>query len=420
MCGIAGIARREARGVAAETLLSMAAALHHRGPDGTRVLPGLRVGLAHTRLSIIDLEGGAQPMSTADGRYTIVYNGEVYNYLELRHQLEARGRIFRTRSDTEVVVTAFAEWGEQAIERFNGQFAFAIHDRLDDSIFLARDRFGVRPLFYSLQGDSLVFGSEVKALFASGEVDPRPDLIGLDEVLTYWAARAPRTVFQGVNALEPGSCAWWRDGSLTSRPWFNPAYAEADATGRSLLDEIDELLNQSVTYRMRSDVTVGAYLSGGLDSAVTSSLAARMTPLGLRTFSIVFEDPQFNESQYQKEVAEALGTVHHIRAIRGDDIARVFPQVVRHAETPLLRSAPAPMMLLAEETRAHGIKVVLTGEGADELFLGYDLFRKLPSGASACVGATRRGAPAYSIDFIPIWPAIAASCGRSGFWPPAM
>ena len=375
MCGIAGVARREPSGVTAETLLPMAAALQHRGPDGSRILPGKRVGLAHTRLSIIDLASGAQPMTSTQGRYTIVYNGEVYNYPELRRQLVDRGHEFRTSSDTEVVLQAYIEWGEQCLARFNGQFAIAIHDQFDDSVFLARDRFGVRPLFYSLQGDNLVFGSEVKALFASGEVDPQPDLEGLDEVLTCWAARAPRTVFRGVSALQPGWCARWQDGRFTSKSWFAPDFEENHA-GASLLEEIDELLNQSVSYRMRADVTVGAYLSGGLDSSVTSTLASRMTPLGLRTFSIVFDDPAFNEAAFQQEVATSLGTTHHVRSIGAHDIASAFPQVVRHAETPLTRTAPAPMMLLAELTRQHNIKVVLTGEGADELFLGYDLFRE--------------------------------------------
>src|ERR671933_251499 len=216
MCGIAGIARAEPSGVGEAVLARMAATLRHRGPDGVGLCPGVRVGLAHTRLSIIDVDGGAQPMANENGQVVVTYNGEVYNYVELRDELEARGHRFRTRCDTEVLVHGYEEWGAALLDRLNGQFAFAIHDRRNESVFLARDRFGVRPLFYSLRGGTLHFASEVKALFASGEVPAAPDPVGLDEVFTFWAARAPRTPFLGVRSLEPGTCALWRDGRLAA------------------------------------------------------------------------------------------------------------------------------------------------------------------------------------------------------------
>lgn len=377
MCGFAGIARREARGVAPATLRRMAAVLHHRGPDGYGLFTGRRVGLAHTRLSIIDLAGGAQPLANEDGSVVVVYNGEVYNYLELQRELEALGHRFRTHCDTEVLVHGWEEWGAAMLDRLNGQFAFALYDRRREQIFLARDRFGVRPLFYALTGaGDLVFGSEVKALLASGEVEAAPDLRGFDEVFTFWAARAPRTPFRGIAQLEPGTCALWRDGALSIRRYYALDYPGAEAEPADALERLDEIMRDSVALRMRADVPVGGYLSGGLDSSITCALAAGLSPYELRTFAVTFEDPTLDESAYQLRLARELGSVHAVEHIRSGDIAAVFPAVIRHTETPLVRTAPAPLYLLSKLTRERGIKVVLTGEGSDELFLGYDLFKE--------------------------------------------
>jgi asparagine synthase (glutamine-hydrolysing) len=376
MCGIAGVARRDGRGIEAETLLRMAASLRHRGPDGYGLLRSPRVGLAHARLSIIDLACGAQPLTNEDGRVAITYNGEVYNYLELRPELEAAGHVFRTRSDTEVLVHAYEEWGPGMLGRLNGQFAFAVYDGRDESVFLARDRFGVRPLFYALRGGDLWFASEAKALFAGGEVEAAPDLAGLDEVFTFWAARAPRTVFRGVSQLEPGTYAVWRDGAFRVHRYYQFDFPEAAAEAADALERLDELMRTGVALRMRADVPVGGYLSGGLDSSITCALAAAMSPYELRTFSVTFDDPRFDESEYQRLVAADVKSVHALQPIRQTETGDVFPEVVRHAETPLVRTAPAPMYLLSRLTRDRGIKVVLTGEGSDELFLGYDLYKE--------------------------------------------
>ena len=376
MCGLAGVARREPRGVSVDLLDRMGAALRHRGPDGSGRCADASVGLAHVRLSIIDVAGGAQPLGNEDGSVLIVYNGEVYNYVELAAELLAAGHRFHTRSDTEVLVHAYEQWGAGMLSRLNGQFAFAIYDRRTATVFLARDRFGVRPLFYSTAGGDLFFASEVKAIFASGEVDAALDPVGLDQVFTFWAARPPRTVFQNVQSLEPGAYAIWRDGELRHGLYYELEYPEAQAEAPDDLTTIGTLLGSSVNLRLRSDVPVGGYLSGGLDSSITCALAARESPFALRTFSVTFGDPRFDESAFQQLVADQLHSEHHIRAIGPADVAAVFPDVVRHAETPLLRTAPAPMYLLARLAREHGIKVVLTGEGADELFLGYDLFKE--------------------------------------------
>jgi asparagine synthase (glutamine-hydrolysing) len=376
MCGIAGLARTVPGGIERRTLERMADSLSHRGPDASGVYASERVGLAHTRLSIIDLAGGAQPLANEDGQVVVTFNGEVFNYIELRAELVAAGHVFHTKSDTEVLVHGYEQWGDDFANRLIGQFAFAIHDRRRERVLLVRDRFGVRPLFYAQRGGTLYFASEVKALFATGEVPAAPDPVGLDEIFTFWGARAPRTAFAGVRQLEPGTLAVWQDGRLRVSRYYELDYPEAREESRDALDRLDAIMRSSVSLRMRADVPVGGYLSGGLDSSITCALASAQSPFALRTFSVTFEDPQLDESAFQQVVARQVRSDHAIAHIGPDDIARVFPDVVRHTETPIVRTAPAPMYLLAKLTRERGIKVVLTGEGADELFLGYDLFKE--------------------------------------------
>ena len=376
MCGFAGVARREPRGVAREQLERMAAAVRHRGPDGSGIHADARVGLAHARLSVIDVAGGAQPMADASGRYWIVYNGEIFNFHALKAELEARGCAFRTRSDTEVLLHGYAQWSEGLLDRLNGQFAFVIYDCQAGALFLARDRFGILPLFYAERRGDLVFGSEVKALFASGEVERALDPAGLDEVFTFWGARPPRTPFHGVRALEPGCCARWKDGRFSVRRWYALEYTPEAAEPAAALARLDELLRSSVSHRLLADIPVGGYLSGGLDSSAICALAAAQSPAELRTFSVAFADPHFDESAHQAQLAAAVQSRHAVTRIDGGDIAAVFPDVVRHAESPLVRTAPAPLYLLSRLARERGITVTLSGEGADELFYGYDLFKE--------------------------------------------
>jgi asparagine synthase (glutamine-hydrolysing) len=377
MCGIAGIARHSSARVTSESLGRMAAAIRHRGPDGYGFYIGRQVGLAHVRLSIIDIAGGAQPLTNEDGQIIVTYNGEIYNHLELRSELEERGHVFKTRCDTEVLVHGYEEWGVEVLRRLNGQFAFALYDRNKETVFVARDRFGVRPLFYAQRNGDFYFGSEIKAILASGEVDAVMEPRGLNEVLTFWAPRPPRTMFSGIASLEPGTYGLWRDGALWLRHYYELDYPEASEEPRDVVEQLDELMLRSVGARMRADVPVGAYVSGGLDSSITASLAASASPYKLRSFSIAFDDPEFDESEYQREVAEAVGSIHSVATIGPESIAETFPDVVWHTETPLVRTAAVPMYHLARLTRRSGIKVVLTGEGADELFLGYDLFKEV-------------------------------------------
>jgi len=357
----------------------MVAALHHRGPDDLGVVVDGATGLGHTRLAIIDPAGGAQPMQLPADHLTLVFNGEIYNYLELRDLLIQCGRTFRTRSDTEVVLHAFAEWGDRAVERFNGQWAIALWDSARRRLVLCRDRVGIHPLYYAESPDRVMFASEVKALFA-GDPALRAGLdpIGLDQTLTFWSAIAPRTVFRGISELPPGRIRVYERGGVDERAYFEhdftPRFAGSIADAEHAV--LEALARATALRMLRADVPVGCYLSGGLDSSLIAALGLRAKGTRFHTFSLRFADAEYDETEFQALVVRALGTEHHEIVVGRDDIARAFPAVVRHAERPLLRTAPAPMFLLSRLVASAGIKVVLTGEGADEMFAGYDLFRE--------------------------------------------
>lgn len=360
-------------------LEAMIATLSHRGPDGIGIHCNAQVGLAHARLSIIDLEGGQQPMSIAGGRLWITFNGEIFNYIELREELIRKGHTFATRSDTEVILHLYQEEGEACVQRLNGQWAFAIWDAEAQKLFLSRDRMGVRPLFYTNTGASFLFASEIKALLACPEVGRELDLQALDQTFTFWSALPPRTAFRGISQLPPGHSAVLKHGELQVWQYWRMEYSPQDAGAANeahLRQELLDLLLDATRIRLRADVPVGAYLSGGLDSTLIAALTASLVGDRLRTFSIGFEDPEFDESRYQREASEFLRTSHSEVHCAYDDVANVFPEVVRHTEQTILRTAPAPMFLLAKLVRASGFKVVLTGEGADEAMGGYDIFKE--------------------------------------------
>ena len=352
--------------------------LGHRGPDERGAHAEGPVGLGHVRLSIIDLSGGRQPMSLHDGALWITFNGEIFNYVELRATLIQKGHHFTTHSDTEVILHAYEEYGQECVEHFNGQWAFAIWDRRRRRLFLSRDRLGIRPLMYTMTGGKFLFASEVKSLFADADVPRRIDVQGLNQLFTFWSPLAPRTVFEGISELPPGCNLTLERGKIRTRRYWQLDY-DVDDRPRSeqqWADELLELLTDSTRLRLRSDVPVGAYLSGGLDSTVNTALVQQCTDAPLRTFSVTFDGAEFDESAYQRQVVDALGTEHQaIRCNRGD-IGQVFPEVIWHAERPVLRTAPAPLFLLSQLVRDGGYKVVLTGEGADEMFGGYDLFKE--------------------------------------------
>ncbi len=377
MCGIAGCVAPDGFEIDADILARMQGMLEHRGPDDRGMYVEAAAGLAHTRLSIIDLDGGAQPMPNEDASLWITFNGEIFNYIELREQLLARGHRFRSVSDTEVILHLFEDAGRDALHQLNGQWAFAIWNPLTRTLVLSRDRLGVRPLFYTVCGKQLLFASEIKALFAHPGVSRDIDPIGLDNIFTFWTTIAPRTIFKDVHELPPGHTLIWHDGRITVEQYWQPSFTPGDARGEAdARDALRDVLTTATRLRLRSDVPVGAFLSGGLDSSLIAALAQRERARPLHTFSVTFDEPEFDEGAYQREVVAALGTIHHELRCGVDDIGRVFPDVVWHAETPLLRTAPAPLYLLSQHAREHGYKVVLTGEGADEVFGGYDIFKE--------------------------------------------
>jgi asparagine synthase (glutamine-hydrolysing) len=366
-----------------DELAVMAGALSHRGPDEFGVYRDRQAGLAHARLSIIDLASGQQPLTNERSTLWITFNGEIFNYLELRADLVARGHQFKTRSDTEVIVHAYEEWGADAFRRFNGQWAIGLWDTERRELVLARDPFGVRPLYVTEHAGRLAFASEVKALFAADSTLPRRiDPRGLDQLFTFWSPVAPATVFDGIEELEPGTVRVYSASGVRSQRSYDPAFPGGDSPpfAGSLDDAVDAVraaLSDATSLRMlRADVPVGSYLSGGLDSSFIAALGLRAKGANFSTFSLRFADAEYDETSYQRLMADRLGSDHHDVLVGRDDIARVFPDVIRHTERPVLRTAPAPLYLLSKLVHDAGIKVVLTGEGADEMFAGYDLFRE--------------------------------------------
>ncbi len=385
MCGIAGVVNRRA-GLpppSREVLASMAGALAHRGPDEFGLYRDNDAGLSHARLSIIDLATGQQPLTNERQTLWISFNGEIFNYLELRDELVASGHTFRTRSDTEVIVHAYEQWGEDAFRRMNGQWAVALWDAAQRSLILARDPLGVRPLYVCEHDGRLYFASEVKAIFAADAAVPRRlDPAGLDQVFTLWSTVSPRTVFEGIEQVEPGTVRLYEQHHERRARSWEPAYPVDDQpvfTG-SIEDaaaEVRAALEQATSLRMlRADVPVGSYLSGGLDSSFIAALGLRAKGSKFHTFSLGFGDAEYDESAYQRLMADRLGSEHFDLRVSRGEIARAFPEVIRHTESPVLRTAPAPLFLLSKLVHETGIKVVLTGEGADEMFAGYDLFRE--------------------------------------------
>lgn len=385
MCGVAGIVnlRRDDDAPSRSSLIRMAAALRHRGPDEFGLYRGTQAGLAHARLAIIDPGSGQQPLANEDGSLWISFNGEIFNYVELRDQLVSLGHRFRTRSDTEVIVHAWEAWGEAAFARMNGQWALALWDERHRRLVLSRDRLGVRPLYLCRHAHRLYFASEVKALFAADAGMPRAlDALGLEQTFTFWSVVPPQSVFAGIEELRPGHVRVYENGRMREQAYWQASYPQGgkDAFRGTLEDAagaVRSALDEATSLRMlRADVPVGSYLSGGLDSSLVAALGRRHARDQFQTFSLRFEDAEYDEAAWQQLMVQQLGSRHHDLLVRRADIAHAFAEVVMHAERPLLRTAAAPLYLLSRQVRAAGIKVVLTGEGADEMFGGYDLFKE--------------------------------------------
>jgi asparagine synthase (glutamine-hydrolysing) len=382
MCGIAGIYNNSEISINPEDLLKrMLARIQYRGPDEKGIYINKRVALGSVRLSIIDIRSGQQPLSTPDGKYWIVFNGEIFNYIELKTDLTILGYKFRTESDTEVLLYSFLEYGIDCLNKLNGQFVFAIWDNEKKELFMARDRVGIRPLFYTMINRSFIFGSEIKALFEHPDIQAEIDPITLSQVFTFWSALTPKTIFKGIFELAPGHYIRISDRGTEIKQFWSLKFPDnrEDYFKGSIDDaasELEMLLTDAVRIRLRADVQVAAYLSGGLDSSATTALIKKVAPETLQTFSIGFQDSEFDETPYQQEVSKYLGTRHTAFTCTHQDIGSCFPDVVWHSEIPILRTAPVPMFCLSKKVRENNIKVVITGEGADEMLAGYDIFKE--------------------------------------------
>jgi len=380
MCGIAGIVNYARPEDKRALLTRMAALMHHRGPDASGLYTNGPVGLAHARLSIIDLSSaGNQPIHNEDKTVWIVFNGEIFNYPELRKDLEGKGHRFYTQTDTEVLIHLYEEKGTDMFALLNGQFALAIWDENEQSLLLGRDRVGIRPLFYCRRNGRLAFASEIKALFADPNIERTINPQSLSDVFTCWAPLGELTPFTNIFQLLPGHYARVSGQGMRTQPYWAPDFSHEDNRERSLTDWVDELrglLLDASRIRLRADVPVGAYLSGGIDSTYISSLVKQNFNNRLSTFSVSFSDKRFDESAFQSIAVRSLKTDHQDVRCTEDDIGAVFPQIIWHTETPIIRTAPAPLFMLSKLVRESNFKVVLTGEGADEIFAGYNIFKE--------------------------------------------
>ncbi|MEX2375266.1 MAG: asparagine synthase (glutamine-hydrolyzing) [Dehalococcoidia bacterium] len=381
MCGLAGVFYRDREHPVDRGLLDrMIRPLAHRGPDGFGFYANRGVGLAHSRLRIIDLQGGDQPIHNEDRTVWTVYNGEIFNYVELRAELEARGHRFYTKTDTEVIVHLYEEHGDDFVHHLNGQFAIALWDERRRRLLLVRDRPGILPLFVREENSRLLFGSEVKAILPALESSPRLNPIALDQILTFWGPASPETIFDGIEEISPGEMLIVDDSGVSRRQYWDWTFPDPGDLRQdreeALADELLELLTDSTRIRLRSDVPVGAYLSGGLDSSSIAALVRKQEDVQLRTFSITFEQNSHDESDHQHKVVQHLGPEHSTIECSGSAIAEHFPATIAATESPILRTAPVPMGILSGLVREQGYKVVLTGEGADEVLGGYDIFKE--------------------------------------------
>ena len=381
MCGIAGFYKpsRQIKDYS-NTIKKMLSLIQHRGPDEAGYYVDDYVAIGTTRLSIIDIQNATQPLSDQSKRYWICYNGELYNYKELKKELQQEGLSFYTNSDTEVLLQAWIYWKEECLKKLNGAFAFAIYDTQEVSLFLARDRYGKRPLFYSEQNGEFIFASEMKAFLGydgfSFDWDPQQ----LTSILALWTPLPKQSGFKNIKQLPMGEylIVNGKEANLTRSSYTKLNFETTSfvQTESDAIEQVRDLLLESVKLRLRSDVEVGVYLSGGLDSAIITQLASEMSSQQVQTFSVEFENKEFDESVDQKLLAKHLGTKHSSITITNKDISENFPTALFHAEVPAFRTAFVPMFLLSKKVQEEGIKVILSGEGADEAFLGYDLFKE--------------------------------------------
>ena len=381
MCGINGIAfsSRSRRHVDASVLKSMRDVITHRGPDDEGIFIDGPVGLGHRRLSIVDVAAGHQPMSNEDGSLYITYNGEVYNHADFRETLEALGHVYQTHCDTETILHLYEEYGESCVEHLRGMFAFAIWDRNKKELFIARDRLGVKPLYYVHCDDgSFYFASEIKALLDARAVTPELNFAAFSDYLANHATSGEETLFTNVKRLMPGHTLTWRDGKVTIKKYWDVSFAKTARGERSDQDYIaewGELFRKSVQLRLMADVPLGMFLSGGIDSSAIAAVMSTLVDEPIKTFSVAFAEREANELEYARVVARAFKTDHHEVVISPDQFFEALPELIWHEDEPLAHPSSVALYFVSELASQH-VKVVLTGEGSDELMAGYGRYHK--------------------------------------------
>lgn len=378
MCGVAGFVLPGQPRDAGQRLKAMTDRIRHRGPDGEGFFVQSSadgrhtIGLGHRRLAIIDLATGDQPITHQSAGVTLVFNGEIYNFLELRRELEGKGHRFRTTSDTEVLLNSYVEWGPRCVERFRGMFVFALWDDKRQRLVLARDHFGKKPLFIQESGGRVLFGSEIKAILAFSDVSPALDRASLADYFVYRYVPAPYTLFAGIRKLMPGSFAVWENGRLTETAFYHPPYGDVpdDVSIADPLAAFTATLDEAVRIRMVSDVPFGAFLSGGLDSSAIVALMSRHSSQPINTFSVGFREARYSELPYAAMIAQQFKTNHTELTIAADDLMQHLPTLIDHQDAPVAEASNIPIYLISREA-AKSVKMVLTGEGSDELLGGY-------------------------------------------------
>lgn len=382
MCGLTGIYNLSSDLPSPDQnlLSSMIKTIKHRGPDDTGFYRDDKIGLAHARLSIIDISDGKQPIHNSRKDIWIVFNGEIYNYIEQKKLLVDKGYSFYTKTDTEVIVALYEEYGERFVDHLNGQFAIALWDSKNNKLILARDRVGITPLFYCIEDKKLYFGSEIKSILAARAHKPDINLMALDQLFTFWSPIASNTIFNNIHEVAPGELISVKNDYISKYRYWDWRYPDNGEYNNDsldvLADELRCLLVDATRIRLRADVPVGGYLSGGLDSSVLVSIIKNFTDTPLRTFSIEFEESGLDESIYQQQLVRHLETEHSSIICKNSQIASNFEKAIWHTELPVLRSAPIPMSMLSTLVHNSNYKVVLTGEGADEVLGGYDIFKE--------------------------------------------